>query len=58
VNEWMAQGGAPDAVVDGATLLQWCAYCGDVSAIKARIAGGESLHSLGVNVDLDGAASH
>jgi ankyrin repeat protein len=58
VNEWMAQGGAPNAVVDGATLLQWCAYYGDVSAIKALVAGGESLHSLGDNFDLNGAAFH
>src|SRR5688572_30499697 len=43
---------------DGVSLIQWCAYYGDVSAIKFLIANGESLQSLGDNLDLNGAAFH
>jgi ankyrin repeat protein len=31
---------------DGVPLIKWCAYYGDVSAIKLLIANGESLQSL------------
>ena len=43
---------------DGVSLLKWCAYYGDVSAIKFLLAHGESLKSLGANFDLNGAAFH
>ena len=43
---------------DGVSLLQWCAYYGDVSAMKALIADGESLSALGDNFDLNGACFH
>jgi ankyrin repeat protein len=39
-------------------LIRWCAYYGDVSAIRHLLAHGESLHSLGANLDLNGAAFH
>ncbi len=42
----------------GASLIKWCAYYGDVSAIRFLLANGESLHSLGDNLDLNGAAFH
>lgn len=42
----------------GASLIEWCAYHGDVSAIKFLLANGESLRSLGENYDLNGAAFH
>ena len=32
--ELLEQGVSPDTVENGASLLQWCAYYGDVSAIK------------------------
>jgi len=39
-------------------LIIWCAYHGDVSAIRFLLANGESLESLGENFDLNGAAFH
>jgi ankyrin repeat protein len=42
----------------GASLIQWCAYYGDVSAIRFLLTNGESLGSLGDNLDLNGAAFH
>jgi ankyrin repeat protein len=43
---------------DGVTLIQWCAYYGDVSAIRFLLANGEALESLGENFDLNGAVFH
>lgn len=42
----------------GVALIQWCAYYGDVSAIRFLLSRGESLGSLGENFDLNGAAFH
>jgi len=42
----------------GTPLILWCAYHGDVSAIRFLLANGESLESLGENLDLNGAAFH
>jgi palmitoyltransferase len=42
----------------GVSLLKWCAYYGDVSAIRFLLSKGESLESLGANFDLNGAAFH
>jgi ankyrin repeat protein len=42
----------------GISLIQWCAYYGDVSAIKFLITNGSSLDNLGSNYDLNGAAFH
>ena len=42
----------------GVSLIKWCAYYGDVSAIRYLLANGESLESLGENFDLNGAAFH
>lgn len=39
-------------------LIRWCAYHGDVSAIRFLLQHGESLESLGTNCDLNGAAFH
>jgi ankyrin repeat protein len=58
VIEWLAQGGAPNALVDGATLMQWGAYYGDVAAIKSVLAAGEPLETMGFNLDLNRAAFH
>lgn len=41
----------------GVSLLQWCAYYGDVTAIRILLAHGESLESLGVHA-LNAAAFH
>ncbi|MDX1953403.1 MAG: ankyrin repeat domain-containing protein [Verrucomicrobiota bacterium] len=43
---------------NGVSLIQWCAYFGDVTAIKVLIAEGESLKSLGDSLALNGAAFH
>src|SRR5258705_109647 len=42
----------------GVSLIKWCAYYGDVSAIRFLLTNGESLKSLGENLDLNGAAFH
>lgn len=42
----------------GVSLIQWCTYYGDVSAIRFLLANGETLDSLGPNYDLNGAAFH
>jgi palmitoyltransferase len=42
----------------GTSLIRWCAYYGDVSAIRFLLAHGESVQSLGDNFDLNGAAFH
>lgn len=43
---------------DGFPLIKWCAYYGDVSAIRFLLSRGETLDSLGDNFDLNGAAFH
>lgn len=45
-------------VVQNVSLIKWCAYHGDVSAIRYLLANGERLTSLGPNYDLQGAAFH
>lgn len=59
VFDWVSSGGDPSATDDGGTaLIRWCAYYGDVSAIRHLLAHGETLASLGDNLDLNGAAFH
>jgi ankyrin repeat protein len=58
VLEWLAQGGAADATADGAGLLQWCAYYGDVTGIAHLLGIGQRLEALGDNLGLSGAAFH
>lgn len=42
----------------GTKLITWCAYYGDVSAMRFLLANGEQLGALGDNFDLNGAAFH
>lgn len=42
----------------GTSLLEWCAYYGDVSAVRFLLQRGESLARLGDNLGLNGAAFH
>lgn len=42
----------------GVSVINWCAYYGDVSAIRFLLENGERLASLGENFDLNGAAFH
>lgn len=52
--------GQPATLVDstGVALIKWCAYYGDVSAIRFLVQHGETLATLGDNFDLNGAAFH
>ena len=59
VFEYLAEGHAANSTdAGGVSLIQWCAYYGDVSAIKFLLANGESLASLGENIGLIGACFH
>src|SRR5262245_37422779 len=59
VFDYVAAGNAANAVDGhGVSLIKWCAYYGDVSAIKCLVSRGENLGSLGPNLDLNGAAFH
>lgn len=59
VFDYLAAGNAATATdADGVSLIQHCAYYGDVSAIRFLLSQGESLASLGDNLDLNGAAFH
>ena len=59
VFEYLAQGHAANSKdSQGVSLIKWCAYYGDVSAIKHLLANGETLQALGDNFDLNGAAFH
>jgi|SRR5947209_4772660 len=59
VFDHLAAGNPVDAAdEDGVSLLQWCAYYGDVSAMRVLISRGAKLESLGDNLDLNGAVFH
>ena len=56
--DWIAAGGDPGARVESADLIGWCAYYGDVSAIRRLVEAGVPLERLGRNLGLSGAAFH
>lgn len=58
VFDWIQDNGAPGAIVEGASLIGWCAYYGDVSAIRHLRGHGVALESLGADLGLIGAAFH
>lgn len=59
VFDHLAAGGDAQATNDhGTSLVRWCAYYGDISAIKHLLAHGETVASLGDNFDLNGASFH
>jgi ankyrin repeat protein len=59
VFELIAAGVEPDRQDDdGVSLLKWCVYYGDVSAIKFLLSKGVELASLGANLDLNGTCFH
>jgi ankyrin repeat protein len=59
VFEYLAQGHLPTSTDgDGVSLIEWCAYYGDVSAIRFLLANGAELISLGDDLGLHGAAFH
>jgi uncharacterized protein len=59
VFDYLAQGHSAKSVNQGGvSLINWCAYHGDVSAIRFLLLQGETIDSLGNNLSLDGAAFH
>jgi uncharacterized protein len=59
VFEYVAAGNAADSTDgDGVALMQWCAYYGDVSAMKFLLAKGAPLAALGDDLGLTGACFH
>jgi uncharacterized protein len=59
VFEYVAEGHSAESTDEnGMSLLQWCAYYGDVSAIKFLQRQGAKLQQLGDNLDLNGTAFH
>jgi ankyrin repeat protein len=56
----LVTGGQPATFrdADGRSLIAWCAYYGDVSAIRFLLSQGEQLDSLGTNLGLESAAFH
>ncbi len=59
VFDHVAQGGSARATdANGVSLIRWCAYYGDVSAVRFLLEHGESLASLGENLGLNEAAFH
>ncbi len=59
VFDWVSDG-HPASFKDerGVNLLQWCAYYGDVSAVRFLLGCGERIESLGENLGLNAAAFH
>jgi ankyrin repeat protein len=59
VFDYLAEGHAATSTDDNkVSLIRWCAYYGDVSAIRFLLANGEAIESLGDNLDLNGACFH
>src|SRR5262245_19300685 len=59
VFDYLAQGHAATSADErGVSLIQWCAYHGDVSAIRYLLSRGASLEQLGPNMELGGASFH
>jgi ankyrin repeat protein len=58
VFDYLAQGHPPNSTTGDASLIQWCAYYGDVSAIKFLLTKDERLQSLGEDMGLNAAAFH
>lgn len=59
VFDYLAAGHAATSQDDnGIPLIKWCAYHGDVSAVRLLLQRGETLETLGENLDLNGAAFH
>jgi uncharacterized protein len=58
VFEWLARGHGASAKSRGTPLIGWCAYHGDVSALRKLLEHGEELSSLGEDLGLHAAAFH
>jgi ankyrin repeat protein len=55
---FLAAGGKATDSAEGLSLLNWCAYYGDVSAMRHLLANGAALETLGENLDLGSACFH
>jgi len=59
VFEYLAAGHPADSAdSDGISVVQWCAYYGDVSALKCLLAAGAKLNSLGDNLGFSAGCFH
>lgn len=59
VFDYLSEGHAANSMDrNKVSLIKWCAYYGDVSAIRFLLANGESLESLAENLDPNGASFH
>jgi ankyrin repeat protein len=59
VLDFVAQGNAANSTdANGVSLMRWCAYYGDVTAVKFLSSHGVGFDTLGENLDLNGAAVH
>jgi len=59
VFEYLAEGNPASATDSaGVSLIQWCSYYGDVSAMKHLLANGASLNMLGEDFGLIAASFH
>jgi len=59
VLDHLAEGHPADAEDEkGVRLVEWCAYYGDVSAVRVLLERGEELRSLGDDLGLNTAAFH
>lgn len=59
VLDYLGDGHPPSSKTsDGNSLIQWCAYYGDVCALKLLLSKGETLQSLGEDMGLNAAAFH
>lgn len=59
VFDYLAEGHPAKSTDRGGTpLITWCAYYGDVSAMRFLLSHGETLETLGQDLGLGGAAFH
>ena len=56
--EFVQNGNTPSTQIQGASLIRWAAYYGDVSALRFLMSQGIPISDLGENLDLNGAAFH
>lgn len=59
VIDYLSKGYEANLINDyGRSLISWCAYYGDLTAVKHLLNHGARLEDLGSNYDLNGAAFH
>jgi hypothetical protein len=59
VFDFLSAGGSATVELPyGMSLIKWCGHFGDVSGIKFLLSHGETIKSMGENLDLNGAVFH